>query len=315
MEAVVRAVLPHWARPGLDGRLPDWIDVAWWQDEAQLAQFAPSAEIGWFDMHGKAPALAAIAAAPRLRWLSSAYAGVDWMPLGDLAQRGVVLTCGAGLAANQVAEFAVMTMLGHARGYREIVRLQDAQGWTREPPGGRELAGSRALILGHGAIGQAIARILAGFGVDCVPVRSRAREGALGPGDWRARLGQFDWIVMTLPSTPETAAMLGEAEFAAMKPDAVLVNFGRAETIDQSALVAALEAGQIGGAILDLTDPEPLPPGHPLWTMPGVQITMHLAGIPNPASRQRAADRFLINCDRWFRGEPLEAQVDLVRGY
>ncbi|KLE35241.1 D-2-hydroxyacid dehydrogenase [Aurantiacibacter luteus] len=315
MEALIRAVLPEWARPGLEGRLPDWIDVAWWRDEAHLLSLAPSAEIGWFDMHDKAPALAAIAAAPRLRWLSSAYAGVDWMPLGELAERGVVLTCGAGLAANQVAEFAVMTMLGHARGYREIVRLQERHGWTRQPPGGRELMGSRALILGYGAIGQAIARILAGFGVDCVPVRSHAGKGVLGPDDWRGQLASFDWIVMTLPSTCETRAMLGAAEFAEMKPDAVVVNFGRAETIDQPALVAALEAGQVGGAILDLTDPEPLPPGHPLWALPNVQITMHLAGIPNAASRRRAADRFLTNCERFRRGEPLEAEVDLARGY
>ena len=96
MEALTRALLPEWARPGLEGCLPDWIDARWGQDEAHLLALAPSAEIGWFDMHDKAPALAASAAAPRLRWLSSAYAGVDWMPLGGLAQRGVVLTCGAG---------------------------------------------------------------------------------------------------------------------------------------------------------------------------------------------------------------------------
>ena len=315
MEALTRAVLPAWARPDLDGRLPDWLDVAWWEDEASLLDLAPSAEIGWFDMHVKAPALAAIAVADRLRWLSSAYAGVDWMPLEEFAARGVQLTCGTGLTAHQVAEFAVMAMVAQRRGYREVVRAQDRREWLQVPPSPRDMAGSRALILGYGEIGQAMGRMLGAFGVECVPVRSRAAEGVLGPDQWRAQLGDFDWVVLTLPATPETADMFGAAELAAMKPDAVLVNYGRAEVIDQQALLAALEAKTIGGAILDLTLPEPLPPEHPLWSLHNAHITMHLSGIPNDASRARAAQRFLDNCERYRRGEPLEAQVDLQRGY
>jgi phosphoglycerate dehydrogenase-like enzyme len=100
-----------------------------------------------------------------------------------------------------------------------------------------------------------------------------------------------------------------------MKPDAVLVNFARADCVDQDALVAALRDKRIASAILDLTDPEPLPPGHPLWSLDNAHITMHLSGIPTPASQARAAERFLRNCERFRAGEPLEAQVDLSRGY
>lgn len=315
MGAVIPAVLPAWAREGLEGRLPDWLDVQWWEDEAQLIAHAPQAQIGWFDMHVKPPALEAISKARNLQWLCSAYAGVDWMPLADLKARGVTLSCGSGLAANQVAEFAVMSMLAVARGYREIVRAQDRNEWLAMPPSMEELAGSRALILGYGSIGQAIARMLRGFDVECVPVRSKSGDGALGPDEWRDQLASFDWVILSLPNTPGTEGMFGADEFAAMKHDAHFVNYGRAEVVDQAALTQALEDEAIGGAILDLTLPEPLPADHKLWSLDNAHITMHLSGIPNAASRARAAQRFLDNCERFRIGQPLQGQVDLDRGY
>ena len=312
---MIRAVLPAWMRKRLEGRLPQWIEAAWWEDEAQLIELAPEAQIGWFDLHVKPPALEAISKARDLEWLNTAYAGVDWMPLTDLKARGVKLSCGSGLAAGQVAEFAVMSMLGFARGYRQIMRAADQHEWLSRPPSSREMAGSRALILGYGAIGQTIARMLSGFDVECVPVRSQPGDGVLGPDEWRSRLGEFDWLVLTLPATADTESMIGAAELAAMKGDAVLVNYGRAEVVDQSALMDALEKETIGGAILDVTLPEPLPADHKLWSLENVHITMHLCGIPNEASRARAAQRFLDNCERFRTGQDLEAQVDLVRGY
>lgn len=312
---MIRAVLPGWMRKRLEDGLPHWIDAAWWEDEAHLIELAPDAQIGWFDLHVKPPALEAMSKARDLQWLNSAYAGVNWMPLADLQARGVTLTCGAGLAAGQVAEFAVMSMISFARGYREIIRAGDRHEWLAKPPSPREMAGSRALILGFGAIGQAIARMLAAFDVDCVPVRSKSGEGVLGPDEWRVRLGEFDWVVLSLPATRDSADMLGAGEFAAMKDHAVLVNYGRAEVVDQPALVAALEQDIIGGAILDLALPEPLPSDHRLWELDNAHITMHLCGVPNAASRARAAQRFLDNCERFRTGQPLEGQVDLVRGY
>src|SRR5690606_34385890 len=101
-------------RPLLEGRLPDWLEPRWWDGPDALLRLAPEAEIGWFDLHVKPPAFEAIGRAQRLRWLDSSYAGVDWMPLADLARRGVRLTCGTGLTTQQVAEYAVMTMLAVA---------------------------------------------------------------------------------------------------------------------------------------------------------------------------------------------------------
>jgi phosphoglycerate dehydrogenase-like enzyme len=164
-------------------------------------------------------------------------------------------------------------------------------------------------MLGHGAIGQAIERALEGFGVEVCAVSSHR------PRNWRSQIGTFDWIVLAVPGTPETRGMIGAAELAGMKAEAVLVNFARADCVDQDALVETLRERRIAAAILDLTDPEPLPPHHPLWSLHNAHVTMHLSGIPTAASQARAADRFLRNCERFRAGEPLEAEVDLTRGY
>ncbi|WP_241233459.1 D-2-hydroxyacid dehydrogenase [Altericroceibacterium xinjiangense] len=253
--------------------------------------------------------LRALDLAKNLRWLNSNYAGVDWMPLRELDARGVTVTCGSGLTSTAVAEFAVMGMLTVAKNYRAVVRAQDRHEWLQRAPGTRELAGSRALILGAGAIGQAIARMLRGFEVEVVAVSRSSGQ------DWRSQLGTFDWIVLAVPGTAETRGMIGAAEIAAMKPEAVLANFARADVIDQDALIAALEERRIEAALLDLTDPEPLPSENKLWTLENAHITMHLSGIPTKASLKSAAERFIRNCGHFRRMETLQAEVDLRKGY
>ena len=303
------AVLDARLRAALEPRLPEWLEAHWWGSPAELVALAPEAEIGWFDLHTKPPVLAAVASAHKLRWLNTSYAGVDWLPLAELRDRGVALTCGTGLTAGQVAEFAVLAMLAVAKDYPAVVRAQDRHEWLGVPPGTRDLLGSRALILGHGAIGQAIERALEGFGVEvCAVARQRPRT-------WRSLIGTFAWVVLAVPATPETRGMIGPAELAAMKPEAVLVNFARADCVDQPALAEALRDRRIAAAVLDLTDPEPLPPDDPLWSLGNAHITMHLSGIPTAASQARAAERFLRNCERFRAGQPLEAAVDLERGY
>jgi phosphoglycerate dehydrogenase-like enzyme len=289
--------------------LPEWVDARWWSSADELASLAPAAEIGWFDLHEKAGPLGAVAAAGGLRWLNTAYAGVDWLPLAELERREVALTCGKGLTATSVAEFAVMTMLTVAKNFPAVVRAQDRGEWLGDAPGTRELAGSKALILGQGAIGQAIDRILIGFGVATEAVRRGSGSG------WKARLGEFDWIVLALPGTPATRGLIGRAELAAMKREAVLINFARADIVDEAALIDALRAKRLAAAVLDVTDPEPLPPDHPLWSLDNAHLTMHLSGIPTPASLRRAAERFARNCEHFRNGEPLEARVDLKLGY
>jgi phosphoglycerate dehydrogenase-like enzyme len=156
---VTIAVLPGRMRALVEPLLPPWIEARWWNTPEELVALAPTAEIGWFDLHYKPPVLASVASAKGLRWLNTAYAGVNWLPLADLERRGVALTCGRGLTASAVAEFAVMTMLTVAKDFPAVVRAQDRREFLDDAPGTRELAGSKALILGQGAIGQAIDRM------------------------------------------------------------------------------------------------------------------------------------------------------------
>ena len=309
------AVLNSMLKPMLEARLPSWVAARWYADKDQAFALAPTAEIGWFDMYSKDDMAETITRAVGLKWLNSVYAGVEAFPLDLLEQRGVMLTNGAGINAVPIAEYVLMLMLAQAKGYREVVRAQERREWLKASPGKRELFGSQVLILGYGAIGQEVEARLAGFGAKVTKVRRSLGPGTIGPDEWRAQLGMFDWIVIAVPATPDTQHMIGAAELTAMKSDAVLVNIARGSVIDQDALVTALEAGAIGGALLDVTSPEPLPPEHPLWTLDNAQITMHLSGSAQTLMFQRAAERFLANLERYRAGEPLTPMVDYAAGY
>lgn len=309
------AVLSAMARPLIEPRLPDWVDPHWFTTTEELFDLAPEAEIGWFDLYKKSDMAEAMRRAGKLKWLNSVYAGVDGMPLELMAQRGVIFTNGVGINAITIAEYVVMGMLTVSKGYREVVRAQERREWLMDSPGKRELFGSKALLLGYGAIGQLIDVRLAAFGVEVVKVRRSPGPATLGPDEWRPRLGEFDWVVIAVPSTPDTAGMIGAAELAAMNPQCVIVNIARGEVIDQAPLVEALEAKRIGGAFLDVTTPEPLPADHPLWALDNAHITMHLSGRAQDQMFIRSVERFLINLDRYRAGEKLEPRVDLVLGY
>ena len=256
-----------------------------------------------------------ITAATNLKWLNSIYAGLDFLPLDLLAERGVTVTNGAGINAITIAEYVVMLMLTHAKGYREVVRAQDRREWLLDSPGKRELSGERVLLLGLGAIGGLIKTRLEAFDMEVVPVRRSGADGALGPDEWRGKLGAFDWVVLAVPSTGDTHHLIGAAELAAMKSTAVLVNIARGDVVDQDALISALAEKRIEAALLDVTTPEPLPADHPLWDAANVQITMHLSGRAQTKMFQRSADRFIENLARWHAGEPVEPQLDLNLGY
>lgn len=308
-------VLNALLKPLIEAGLPAWVEPRWYASKEEAFALAPDAEIGWFDMNSKADMAEVFGRATRLKWLNSVYAGVEAFPLELLAERGVILTNGAGINAIPIAEYVVMLMLSHAKGYREVVRAQDRHEWLRDSPGKRELFGSKALILGYGAIGQEVEKRLAAFDAVVSKVRRTPGPGVLGPDEWRTRLGEFDWIVVSVPATAETEGLIGAAEVAAMKSDAVLVNVARGSVVDQPALAAALAEGRIGGALLDVTTPEPLPADDPLWGLENAQITMHLSGRAQDRMFQRSAARFLENLGRYHRGERLEPQVDYARGY
>ena len=315
MARTLVAALPAAVRPLLESRLPGDLQARWFATADEALAIGPGAQIGWFDMADKSHMAAAILAATDMKWLNSIYAGVDGMPLAALAERGVVLTNGAGINAITIAEYVVMGMLTIAKGYREVVSAQMRHEWLSDAPGKVELAGSRALLLGYGAIGKLIEARLAAFDVAVTVVRRTPGAGALGPAQWRERLGEFDWVILAVPATAETEALIGAAELAAMKPSAVLLNIARGSVIDQAALVDALGARRIAAAFLDVTDPEPLPAQHPLWSLDNAHITMHLSGRSQTLMFRRSAERFLDNLARWRAGEPLLHRVDLERGY
>ena len=309
------AVLSGLIRPLVEAQLPPEIEPRWYTSVEELHALAPEAEIGWFDLDAKEPMVEAVRRAERLVWLNSIYAGLDFLPLDLLQQRGTTITNGAGINAVTIAEYVVMGMLTMAKGYREVVRAQDRHEWLVDSPGKRELAGSKALLLGYGAIGKLVKTRLEAFDVGVTVVRRSGGEGVLGPDQWRIRLGEFDWVILAVPATPETDAMISASELAAMRPDAVLVNIARGAVVDQDALVAALTEKRIGGAFLDVTTPEPLPADHPLWSLENAQVTMHLSGRAQSKMFVRSAERFLANCRRFVAGEPLEPVFDPVRGY
>lgn len=312
---MTKTVLSGLIRPLIEGRLPDWVEPHFFASKEEALALAPTAEIGWFDMYDKRDMAAIITAATSLKWLNSIYAGVDGLPLETLRQRGTVVTNGVGINAITIAEYVVMGMLTVAKGYREVVRAQDRHEWLMDSPGKVELYGSKALLLGYGAIGKLVDERLKSFAVDVTVVRRSPGQNSLTPDQWRGRLGDFDWIVIAVPATPETEGMIGEAELAAMKPTATIINIARGSVIDQSALVSALQSGSIGHAFLDVTTPEPLPADDVLWTLPNAHITMHLSGRAQDQMFVRSAQRFLDNLARWERGDPVEPQVNLTLGY
>jgi phosphoglycerate dehydrogenase-like enzyme len=313
--AMTTTVLSGLIRPLVEGRLPAWVEPHFFMTKEEALALAPTAEIGWFDMYDKADMAAVITAATRLKWLNSIYAGVDGMPLDLLQQRGTIVTNGAGINAITIAEYVVMGMLTVAKGYREVVHAQDRGEWLMDSPGKVELFGSKALLIGYGAIGKLVEERLRAFNVDVTIVRRTVSANSLTPDQWRARLGEFDWVILAMPATPETERMIGVAELAAMKPSATLINIARGSVVDQGALTAALQSGQIAHAFLDVTTPEPLPADDILWTLPNAHITMHLSGRAQDKMFARSAQRFLENLARWERGEPVEPQVDLTLGY
>ncbi len=308
-------VLSGLIRPLVENRLPEWVEPRFFQSKDEALALAPHAEIGWFDMYDKKDMAAVITAATKLKWLNSIYAGVDGMPLDLLQQRGTVVTNGAGINAITIAEYVVMGMLTVAKGYREVVRAQERREWLMDSPGKVELFGSKALLLGYGAIGKLIAERLKAFAVDVTVVRRSPGANTLTPDQWRERLGDFDWVFFNDTATTETDGMIGAAELAAMKPTATLINIARGSVVDQDALVAALDAQQIASAFLDVTSPEPLPAEDPLWSLDNAHITMHLSGRAQDKMFVRSAQRFLENLERWNKGEAIEPRVDLTLGY
>jgi D-3-phosphoglycerate dehydrogenase len=236
-----------------------------------------------------------IRSAPRLRAAIRHGAGVDMIPLDAATAAGVLVANCPGSNAVSVAEYAVMAMLMVLRRIRAIDADLRQRGWLEgraHAERTQELAGRTLGLVGFGAVGQAIARLAAGFGPGKVMAATRSRRD-LGPGiepaDLDALLAESDIIVLAVPLGRETAGLIDRRRLGLMRPGAVLVNVARGPVVDEPALLDALRSGGLGGAALDVVSSQPLAPDHPLLSLPNVVLTPHLAGITQESMARMGA--------------------------
>ncbi|WP_336360955.1 D-2-hydroxyacid dehydrogenase [Haladaptatus sp. ZSTT2] len=251
--------------------------------------------------------------ASKLELFACTFAGTDHVPVDELAARGVAVTNAGGIHAPGIAEQALGNMLVFTRRLHEGWRRKQRAEWRHFQSG--ELTGCTVTIIGLGSIGQALVQRLQGFEVDTIGIRYTPERG--GPTDEvcgfdeaaiHDALSRSDFVVVACPLTDETRGLIGEAELATMPPHAVLINTARGPIVDTGALVSALRANAISGAALDVTDPEPLPEAHPLWTLENCLITPHTGGH-TPKHWERLADIVAENVGRLDAGEELKNQI------
>jgi phosphoglycerate dehydrogenase-like enzyme len=252
----------------------------------------------------EAPGNAFLEALPRLQLVQLLTAGAEKF-VGGLPD-GVVLCNARGAHTPSTAEWAMAVTLAAQRGLPFFVREQDAGRWSFSTHS--SLVGARVLVVGAGDIGRTIGRMLAGFDVELTYVARTARDGVRAMADLPELLPDADVVILIVPVTPETTRMVDAGFLAAMKDGALLVNAARGVVVDTDALLAELTAGRLRAA-LDVTDPEPLPSGHPLWSAPGLLLTPHVGGeVPQTGARATAAVTDQLR--RVLAGEPLVNVVD-----
>jgi len=253
---------------------------------------------------GGALAPEVLAELPRLRLVQLMSAGAERYI--DRVPEGVTLCNARGAHTPSTAEWAVTAMLAAQRGIPHFTREQDAGRWS--PRNEHSMIGARVLVVGAGDIGRRIGRMLAGFDVELTYVARTARDDVRSTAELPELLPHADVVVLIVPVTAETTGMVDAAFLAAMADDALLVNAARGVLVDTDALVAELTSGRLRAA-LDVTDPEPLPAGHPLWSAPNLLLTPHVAGTV-PEAIARAAAAINEQLARVLAGEPLQNVVD-----
>jgi phosphoglycerate dehydrogenase-like enzyme/glyoxylase-like metal-dependent hydrolase (beta-lactamase superfamily II) len=324
---------------------PDWAPprkVLWrnyWPERLPLLGLvAPGVEIVPFENNQEAVELVEgadavigtataelLAAGSNLRWIQVGSAGVErYLAIPQLGSGEVLLTNGQKLTSPEIAEHVMALTRALARGLGYAITAQNRGDWIGSDIGNKaplqRLRGKTMLVVGLGGIGTEVARLASAAEMRVTGIRSSGRSGPpfvdqVGlTGDLAEFAADADVVVNCLPMTPDTADIFDETLFDLMKPTAFFVNVGRGGTVDTDALVAALSQGQIAGAGLDVTDPEPLPEGHPLWKAPNVIITPHYAASSD-IDRERRWLLFRENLRRFVAGEPLLSVVDPERGY
>jgi phosphoglycerate dehydrogenase-like enzyme len=261
-----------------------------------------------------------IARAPHLKWVQVTSAGVDRHQDTEIWKSRVTLTGVSGIHATPIGEFVLGFMLMFAKGMPRSFRMKQTREWQRYPSG--VLRGKTVGIIGLGHIGREVARLAKAFGMRVIATRRSAKQAGkarnvdlLLPANRMSELlAESDYVVLSVPLTPETQHIMGEAEFKAMKPTAYIINIGRGRTIDGEALIRALDEKRIAGAGLDVTPTEPLPKESRLWDFDNVIITPHVSGgMEN--YMLRATDLFCENLKRYLNGRRLLNVIDRKKGY
>jgi phosphoglycerate dehydrogenase-like enzyme len=312
------AVLADPADPSLR-RLETARDVARFSvspDATALFAQVPDAEVLFYCAGGRAPFEAAFLGLPRLRWVHSRWAGLDGLWFPALRESDLPVTNSRGVFSRTLAEFALLAILYFSKDVPRLVRQQAQGRW--EPFAVEELHGRSLGILGYGDIGREVARRARAFGLRILAVRrDPAPDGlcdrSFQRGEVREMVAASDYVVLALPLTEGTRGLFGAAEIAALKPGAVLVNVGRGATVDEPALVAALQAGRLRAG-LDVFAEEPLPAESPLWRLDNVLLSPHTADRTETWLDEATAV-FVANLRRFAAGQPLQNVVDKRKGY
>jgi phosphoglycerate dehydrogenase-like enzyme len=278
----------------------------------QIVPLAEAEALVWGSPTDASGLAVALRDAPNVTWVQLPWAGVE--AFVHLMDDDRLWTCGKGVYAEPVAELALSLALAGMRGLGTYVR---ADRWS--PPSGVNLSGASVTVLGGGGITESFLRLLRPFDCHVTVVRNRAQDmdGAdvvLESDLLTDALPGADLVVVALALTPDTEGIISESELALMEPHAWIVNVARGRHIVTADLVTALQKGVIRGAALDVTDPEPLPDGHPLWSLPNCIITPHVGNTPDMA-RPLLAERITENVKRFAHEEELIGPVDTELGY
>ncbi|MEH2378354.1 MAG: D-2-hydroxyacid dehydrogenase [Nostoc sp.] len=319
----MKIILPTDVATELEAHLPDDIVVVRVDSEGNFDGDAKDAEVyfSWFFL--KPTTLhRVLESAPQLRWHHAPNAGVNHIltPIftPKYIERNLILTNGAGVHAIPIAEFVIAYMLFHAKQLSKLHQQQTQHHWQKGLPI-QELLDKTLLIIGAGGIGQEIASRAKAFGMRIFGSRRHPQpqpnfDKVVGADEWKALLGEADYVVIATPLTWETKGMIDAEVLHLMRPSAYLINIARGAIVDEFALVKALEDGEIAGAALDTVFTEPLPAESPLWSLPNVFITPHCSGN-SPRVKERSLALFLDNFTRYRQDKPLRNIVDQTVGY
>jgi phosphoglycerate dehydrogenase-like enzyme len=253
-----------------------------------------------------------------LRWMHAASAGVDRLLFPALQDSDVLLTNSRGVFDRPMAEYVLSTVLAFAKDLHTTLRLQDRKQWQHRVT--ERIEGKSALVVGTGPIGRAIARQLSAAGLAVSGTGRVGRSGDPDFGDVHASgdlahvIGAFDYVVLAAPLTEQTKGLIDAEVLAHCRPTARLINVGRGELVVETDLIAALRAGQLGGAALDVFETEPLPETSPLWELPNVLVSPHMSG-DTVGWVDELVDLFLANLRSYTEGTQLRNVVNKQRGY